>query len=413
MRTQEVIIKQAGHVDAVVPIVTTWRGIKMIKSHSIRATVKEIVQFSKSLDVVKIGIIGNQHTGKSTMSVMLAHLIHTMSPIPFAIRVFDKESLLDFQATLKSLTPANYVLVFTDVSFMGATAGKKQIEMVKQAMTQIRHLPGGQDVKIITIMEYHYTLGLDKYLRQSDFRYFTSIGSSELENMERIVGSKYMSKILQFQRMYQKAVAKGFFSFRLGQNAFGYKYRNPFIPSLFFDNSSLRYVVSPTREWIDPTCSICDFASNPSMESVISADQVRDEGYSKFTPQVFKSALKHKLLLNGLTTYSSPIVQAERYIDRVLMKKSISLTQLADVCKLSLTKTRLDKKLEGVLDLPDIIASIANMPVQLPNEYPEYENWNYEQCVTELGKMAQLPVIEIDIPKYEYLNKKAREVGGI
>ena len=100
-----------------IPVVIPWKDAKMIRNHSIRATVKEILQVSKSLDVVKIGIIGNQGTGKSTLSQTLAHLIHKMSDVPFSIRIFDKKSLLDFENTLKSLSPANYVLIFT--SFRG------------------------------------------------------------------------------------------------------------------------------------------------------------------------------------------------------------------------------------------------------------------------------------------------------
>ena len=39
-------------------IVITWRNEPMIRNHSIRATVDEILKMSEMLDVVKINIIG-------------------------------------------------------------------------------------------------------------------------------------------------------------------------------------------------------------------------------------------------------------------------------------------------------------------------------------------------------------------
>ncbi|MGD8431814.1 MAG: AAA family ATPase, partial [Nitrosopumilaceae archaeon] len=162
-----------------IPVTIEWKGERMIRNHSIRAAVEEIIKMSSSLDVVKVNIIGNPGTGKTTLAGTIAHLIHKQSEIPYAIRVLDKDNLLNFQETLKSLSPTNYVLIFDDVSFLGANTNKKQIEIVKQAFTEIRHLEGGQDVKIIAIFNFHYTRALDKYLRQCEFSFFTSIGSSE------------------------------------------------------------------------------------------------------------------------------------------------------------------------------------------------------------------------------------------
>ena len=50
--------------------------------------------------------------------------------------------------------------------------------MVKSAVTTIRHLDGGRDVKVIVMMNYHYSMGLDKYLRSADFKYITTVDSS-------------------------------------------------------------------------------------------------------------------------------------------------------------------------------------------------------------------------------------------
>src|SRR3989304_2227762 len=76
------------------PTVTKWKGEPMIRVHSIRATVKEILQVSKALDVVKVGIVGEPATGKTTLAKVLAHLVHKMSDIPWAVRVFGISDIL-------------------------------------------------------------------------------------------------------------------------------------------------------------------------------------------------------------------------------------------------------------------------------------------------------------------------------
>ena len=346
IRTQLKTLQIKKSSDRELPKILKWKTANMVRNHSIMATVREIIQVSKSLDVVHIGIIGNPGTGKSETAKTLCHLIHKLSEVPFAIRIFGKNDLLNFEETLKTLTPANYVLVFDDVSFLGAGASKKQIEFVKQAMTEIRHLEGGKDVKIITILNYHYTLGLDKYLRQADFRYFTSIGSSEMDNMEKIVGAKNMKKVRDFQIRFTKAIVRNFFTFRIGpKESFAYKYREPFIPLLFYNNSDLRPIVSPLRIWLDPICSRCSQGSSSSID----VKQFVREAEAKFQPRTFKTAVKHLLMLNGMNVHSKPIVSAARYLDRALEKKIINLEDLAVHCGLTITKTRLRKPLDGVL----------------------------------------------------------------
>ena len=79
------------------PIITTWKGVDMIRRHSFNAAVNEIVTFSKEQDLTKIGLIGDPHSGKSTLAMALAHSIHTKSEQPFTVRLFTKEDLLNFQ----------------------------------------------------------------------------------------------------------------------------------------------------------------------------------------------------------------------------------------------------------------------------------------------------------------------------
>ena len=333
------------------PKLTTWKGESMIRIHSIQATVKEILQVSTALDLVKVGIVGEESTGKTTLAETLAHLIHKNSAVPFAVKVFGKEELLHLEQTLARLSPANYILIFDDVSFLEARSSKKEIDILKETTTRIRHLPGGQDVKIILIYDYHYTKALPPYLRQSHFRYFTSVGSSEGDNMLKIVGTKYFQRIKDFQEMFVQMTTKHKSVFELKKNKyFSYNYKSPFVTCLFYNNHTLRYVVFPKRQWIDPICSTCTEASGDLIHSEIPVKQFIEESIAKFGPGTFLSAVKVKLFLHGMNTYSNSVVQAQRYLDRALEKKLISLEEIATEYKLEVTKARLRKKLDGVLE---------------------------------------------------------------
>jgi len=334
-----------------VPVTIEWQGERMIRNHSIRAAVKEIIKISESLDVVKINIIGNPGTGKTTLAMTLGHLIHKNSDVPFAVKVLNRENLLDFEEMLKTLEPTNYVLLFDDVSFLGASANKKQIEIVKKAFTEIRHLEGGQDVKIVAIFNFHYNFGFDKYLRQSEFSFWTSIGSSEMENMQKIVGMKYTPKLEQFQRLYQSALTKEKFSFNLGKKDkwFSYQYRKPFAPLLFWNNMSLRFVVFPKREWIDKICSTCINSRHVPLKDGLNVGDFANDLSYKFGKQIARTAVRIKLFQNGMNVYPKRVRQAmkyiEQYTDQNKENKTINLQELAEFFKFNSDPTRLDEKI--------------------------------------------------------------------
>ncbi len=322
----------------------------MIRHQSFIATVKEIIEFSAEIDVVKVGIIGDMHSGKSTEAAAIAHVIHKYAKVEFAVRIFHEHDLLNFEETLKNLEPANYVLIFDDVSFLEATANKKQISLVKKAVTTIRHMEGGQDAKIIIIYNYHYLLGLDKYLRQADFKYLTTVGSSELDNVEKMVGGKRMRIVEDFIKRRRGAIVHKNWTHGVGpKESLKYGWRNPWIPVLFWNNDSLREIISPTRQWIDPICSICSSA-DVNQESEISLEQFKQETEKKFSLSNFKMVVKQKLKEQGIAnTFSPTYIQAQRYLNRALEKKIINLEQLAIAYDLKPTNTKMRKKLDGVL----------------------------------------------------------------
>lgn len=360
MEIREVVVTQKKNYDGENsrPTIITWKDQKIIRGHSIGATVQEILQavaVEDSQDVVNINLIGDPSTGKTTLAMALAHLIHKRSQIPFSVRMFTRKDLLNFKETLATLSPANYVLIFDDLSFLGADASSKQIELVKQATTEIRHLPGGQDVKIVIIKNFHYTLGLPKYLRQNDFSYFTSVGSSEIENMEKIVGVRYMAMVRNFQRIRNKIkiAPEGHkvFAYRLGQKGnFVYKYRKPFIPLLYWNGDTLRNVVSPTREWVDPVCSTCEqYTAEEKFVSEVDVSKLVEQSGESFTETELKTAVQLKLKENGINTFRPKVVQAYRYLDKILSTKRIKLEDIAIHYNLTPTKTKLRKKLPKVV----------------------------------------------------------------
>ena len=329
-----------------IPTITEWHGEKMIRNHSIRATVKEIINQSESLDLIKINIVGNQSTGKTTLAKTLGHLIHKMSEIPFSVKIFSKDELLDFQNTIGKLSPTNWVLVFDDVSFLQALTSKKQIEIIKQGITEIRHLPGGQDVKIILIFNTHYTKSLDKYIRMSDFEYFSSVGSEEMDNLSDKFGKGKMSKLAEFRRVFNSATRNKKFTFKLGNKGFfSYKYKNPFVPLLFWNGDSLRFVVSPKREWIDKVCSICSNSDKTLVESDINVEKLIKDVNFKFGIQTAKTAVKIKLFQVGINAYSRRVQQAMKYFDKYLETKVINLEELAVGYGMSEKDVKLFKKL--------------------------------------------------------------------
>ena len=105
-----------------IPVVIRWKGVKMIRSHSINAVAHEIITMSENQDLISINVIGKQSTGKTELCRTLAHLTHEFSKYPYNINYFGKDEILDLENTVRKLTPTNQILIFDDLSFLGANA---------------------------------------------------------------------------------------------------------------------------------------------------------------------------------------------------------------------------------------------------------------------------------------------------
>lgn len=333
-----------GKKKSEVPLTLKWKSAPMVRIHSINAAVDEILNMSTSLDVVKVNIVGTPSTGKTSLAETIQHICHSRTKIPYTVKTFTRDDLMNFEETLRTLQPTNHVLLFDDISFLSATAGKRQLDKIQKAFTEIRHLEGGQDVKIIAIFNFHYNMAVSKYLRQSDFFIYTSIGSSELENTVNVVGKKYLQTIVNFRRIYQQAVTKKKFTFELGKKGqkFTYAYRQPFAPVLFWNNDTLRFVVYPLRSWIDPSCPKCMQATMTDKKEM-DIKTFDEEVRRIFGIHNIRQALRIKLWNMGVNTYSKRVKQCAAWTEEYFKKYGINAEQLADFYNLRDEQTRLDK----------------------------------------------------------------------
>ena len=327
-----------------VPVTLVWQNARMVRSHSIQACVREIVGQNAFNDVVKVNIVGNPGTGKTTLANTLAHLIHKLAKIPYTVKVLGREELINIEETLKNLTPTNHVIIFDDISFLASSTSGKKIQKIQQLFTEIRHLPGKQDIKVITIFNFHYTMAISKYLRQSNFHFYTTIGTSDHDNVLKLIGSRYANKLKFFNSItHQANTPPNVFKIGLGGKgkSFSYTNREPFAPALFYNDDKARYIVFPKREWIDTVCMTCtagiddDEIASGNIEDFDKAIQ------TKFTKQTIMAAIRLKMYISGYDTYSKKTQQARRFIDKWEEKNPITLDQLAKFYGLSQTKTKL------------------------------------------------------------------------
>lgn len=330
------------------PVVIKWKGVDMIRNHSIKATANDIVQAITNSDLISINVIGKQGTGKTTIAKVIAHLVHSMSDIPFAINVFGKEELINLGDTVANLTPTNQIIIFDDVSFLGSGASKKQLDMIQSVLTTIRHLPGGKDVKIILIKNFHYTKAVSPFLRQNDFTYISSVDPNEVKNLNDLLGADYSRTIDMLADLRSEALLKNVFTIKLGKKfKFTYYAKKPFLPYIYTNGRNTRIVVCPTREWIQPICSICSAATSEA--SLINVEKFKEEFDKAFGDHTTKYIVKQMLKEQGITTYGKTYTQGRRYLDKALELKQFNLEDLAVQYGIKITKTRLDMKPSGVL----------------------------------------------------------------
>lgn len=325
------------------PLTVEWNNSRMIRIHSLKAVVDEIINLSDALDVVKVNIIGNPSTGKTVLASTIAHLIHKQARIPFAVKMFGRDDLKNFSDVLKTLQPINHVLIFDDVSFLKAEMSNKQISNIEREFTMIRHLEGGKDIKVIAIFNSHYTVAVSKYLRQSDFHFYTTVGSSDIDHLTKLMGRKYLRRISMFQKTSLEGVTKKQFTYTLSKKRkakFTYKYRQPFAPVLFFNGFSAREVVFPIRTWVDRYCMTCEGGTDGS-QSKASMEKFDEAAQSKFGIGTVKQALRFTAAMHGFYSQRRRVKQAMTFIERFQEEHHVNLADMLKFYGIENLKTRL------------------------------------------------------------------------
>ena len=327
------------------PKVIKWKGITMVRNQSFLASVQEIINYSAEMDVTRVGIIGDMHSGKTTMAKSIAHAIHEFSKIPYTVKIFYKRDLLNFAETLKTLNATNYVLIFDDISFLKASATNKQINLIEQAITEIRHLPGGIDVKIVCIFNYHYPKALPPFLREAQFKYITSIGDANEKNIADTYGKKNVDLITSFKINRKSAIKNKVWHEHIGQpQPVTYKWRDPFIPTLFWNETSIRKVVAPTRQFVTPVCSDCDTAEGIETYDEKTLEEVMAMGKKACGDSAFNTACKILMYKHGYMVFSKKVTQSLKWIERERKTRSLPISGIAKNMGFQVTKAQLNQK---------------------------------------------------------------------
>jgi GTPase SAR1 family protein len=296
------------------------------------AAIKEIMIYSDEMDVVRIGIIGDMHSGKTTISQSIGHVIHSTSKIPYTVKIFYKKDLLNFAETLKTLKATNYILIFDDVSFLKASATNKQMNMIEQAVSEIRHLEGGEDVKIICIFNYHYPKALPPFLREAQYKFITSIGDANEKNIADTYGKRNLNLITTFKIKRKNAIIDKFWYEDVGLGEpVKMDWRNPFIPILFWNEARIRKIIAPTRHFINKTCSDCDESEGIEVYDEKTVEEVLKEGSHKCGPQSFDTACKLLLYRHGDNVFSKSVQASLKWIERERKNRSIPIKAIKKI----------------------------------------------------------------------------------
>ncbi len=318
----------------------------MLASQSIRMVADELINMSENQDLISINLIGKGSTGKTELARTLSCLIHTRSKLPYNVNYFSMKQMLDLEETVKNLTPnSGHIIIFDDIAFLKASAGQQKVDEIQRVLSIIRHLPGGESTTIIMFKLFQYSKSIPPFLRQNDATFISSVDDNEIQNIEELLGKRYILKInlLKQLRAQAKLTKPSYFAYPLGNKGKGliYKTKAPFLPFLYSNEVSCRMIVSPLRTWFQPICQTCN-PTKQTAETKGNLEEFLKDFKEKFPEKSnAKTAVRIKLLQSGMNCFSGRINQACKYIDQYFNSSLLNLEDLAVAFDLEPIRTSL------------------------------------------------------------------------
>jgi|APSaa5957512535_1039671.scaffolds.fasta_scaffold03151_17 hypothetical protein len=324
------------------PSVITWLGSRMVASHSVQAICRELTNMSANQDMISINIIGKQSSGKSQLIFTIQHLCHKFAKTPYQCLYFGKHELLHLEETMKNVKPINAILAFDDIAFLKASATTKELDVVQDVLARIRHLPGGKDIRIILLKSFQYSKSISPFMRQAEINIISTVDFSD--DIESLIGKKHTSKLKHLAILRDQGIREGKFIYKMGGGKkVIYEWSKPFRPFLYVTSTSnARIFVSPLRQSIDPICNTCSPSNTAHQEKTQDVKEFLDNLKSRFKDgNTIRTAVKIKLIQQGVNAFSPKVCQAVKLIDKVQQEKIISIDSLAAALELTPTRTSL------------------------------------------------------------------------
>ena len=178
--------------------------------------------------------------------------------------------------------------------------------------------------------------------------------------MEELVGIKNRKTLMDFRDIHGQAqtinpaTQKKQFTYRFGKYNHTYEYRKPFAPALFWNGSTLRHIVFPSREWIDLLCQTCSNIGDMPASDQDAFDKFVNDITYKYTIGVVRQAMRIKLLGLGINCYQPKVVQCMRYFDEYGAFKIFNPVDIVERFKLRESNTKRQQQLPDLGPKPKL-----------------------------------------------------------
>lgn len=329
---------------------TVWHGATIARSHAMLPAVRDIATHQSYNDLTSISVVGREGTGKSTLMAVIAHHLHeemakraagkvgnlsaeTKISLerPYKVFQFRDEDLMNFQQTVDDLPAVNRILIFDDISFLEGGLSKKDMDRIKKTMTVIRHGKSGEDFRTVIFLSFHYTRAVQPYIRDSNFRFITSVGAEEIENHLSYFG-RSNARIIQNYKKISALFTRGEpIRIKAGTGRhvrfLTYKYRDPFGLALYHDGSRLRWMVYPSYDLT--VKSACVHCLHPDVKKRKAALRMHESEYHEIhaflAHHCGETHAAQAARLLGFARYGRPL-----YVEGTGLRKALEIFRRLD-----------------------------------------------------------------------------------